>query len=275
MTVVILCGLSSIVLAQKLKPEEIVAKHLDSIGKPEIRNLIKTQIAVGRVTFKSISVKNLTTEGRVVMASADNKNFFGLNMNAPDYPMEKFVYDGKDSNVALIRTGGRSTLGNFINSNSLILEGSLFGGVLSTSWSLLDLKRNDAKISSDGTKKIDGREVYILSYSPKKGSDVDVTIYFDKETFRHIRTEYKRIASAGIGLRPEQSSGFNESRFKLVEKFSDFREEKGLMLPHNFQLEYSVTGQNGTTELEWVFNLNEFAINQILDPNTFKFNANQ
>ena len=50
-----------------------------------------------------------------------------------------------------------------------------------------------AKLSLEGTKKIDGKENYVLSYSPKGGSDVDINLYFDKETFRHTRTEYKQL----------------------------------------------------------------------------------
>src|SRR4029078_7883379 len=110
---------------------------------------------------------------------------------------------------------------------------------------------------------------YALGYSPKGGGDITVTMYFDKDTFRHVRTEYKRTSSAAIGLRPEQSSGFSESRLKVTEDFTDFKAEKGLMLPHTYKLVYSISGQNGTTEIEWNFKLNEFAFNQKHEPKTF------
>lgn len=41
------------------------------------------------------------------------------------------------------------------------------------------------------------------------------------------------------------------------------------MLPHTYKLLYSVSGQSGTTEIEWNFELNEFAFNQNLDEATF------
>ncbi len=255
--------------AQKIKVEDIIAKHLDSIGTAEKRTALKSLIAVGEITVQSISPKNLPAQGRIVMASAGTKNFFGLNLNSIDYPSEKFSFDGKKANVGYVRVGQRSLLGNFILSNGLLLEESLLGGTLSTSWAFVDMTDNKAKFSSEGTKKIDGKEVYAVGYSVKGGGDVDVTLYFDKETFRHVRSEYKRIASAGIGRTPEQSSGYSETRIKLTEDFSDFKEAGGLMLPHTYRIIYSTTGQNGTNEIQWNAKLTEFAFNQPLADSSF------
>jgi hypothetical protein len=262
------------VFAQKMKPEDVLAKHLESIGTAEVRAAVKSQLAVGDVSVEFISQKNLTANGRIVMASEGTKNFLGMNLNANDYPLEKFTYDGKKSKVAFVRTGVRSVLGNFILSNDLLLEESLLGGTLSTSWALSNTANNKAKVSFDGTKKIDGKEVYVLGYSPKGGGDIDIKLYFDKETFRHVRTEYKRTSSAAIGRTIDESARQSESRLKVVEDFSDFKAEKGVMLPHSYKLNYSVSGQNGTTEIEWKFNLTQFVFNQTLDAKTFDAEAN-
>ena len=259
--------------AQKMKAEDVLAKHLESIAMAEARAAVKSQVLIGEVTIKFISQKNLTAQGRIVMASAAEKNFPGMSLNASDYPSEKFSYDGKKTKIGFVRNGVRSVLGNFVASNDVIIKESLFGGTLSTSWVLHDLASKKAKLSFDGTKKINGKEVYVLGYSPKSTSDVDIKLFFDKETFRHVRTEYKRTSSAGIGVRPEQSSGFSESRLTVTEDFSDFKTEKNLTLPHTYRLFYSVTGQNGTSEIEWLFNLTEFSFNQSLAPNTFDIEA--
>ncbi len=252
--------------AQKLKAEDIVARHIGSLGTPGARAAVKNRIAVGRVVVRFISQKN-QTEGRVVMASAPERNFLGMTLSAGDYSAEKFVFDGKRSHVGYAHDGKRSVLGNFLHSNSWILEESLLAGTLTDSWALGSAGKG--KLSANGLKKIDGREVYVLGYSKKGGGDVDVNLYFDKETFRHVRTEYKRMSSAGIGTTPEQSSRFIETRYRVVEDFADFRDENGLMLPHSYKLLYSVSGQNGTTEIEWDFSLTEFAANQNLDEGTF------
>lgn len=269
------CALA--VPAQKLKADEIIAKHLDSIGTAAIRAAVKNQIVVGDVQVSFVTPKSLPGQGRVVMASEGGKNFFGLNLNLNDYPFEKFSYDGKKVKVSFIRPGIHSLLGNLLASNELMLEDSLFGGTLSSSWALLNTPETKAKLSADGTKKIDDRETYVIGYSPKGGGDFDIKMYFDKETFRHVRTEYKRVSSASIGRTSTNTIGRSvddsgrqlESRIKLVEDFSDFRAEKGVMLPHAYRLNYSISGQNGTTEVEWKFTLTEFGFNLKLDPKTF------
>jgi hypothetical protein len=259
--------------AQKITVEEVLTKHLQSIGSIETLGSTKSLITVGEVSVNFISQKNLTAQGRAVFASSGEKCFWGLNFNAADYPFEKFSFDGKSSKIAFVRPGVRSILGTFVAANNRMLEESLFGGTLSTSWALFNLERTKAKISLIGIKKIEGKETYAIEYLPKGGSDLTIRLYFNKSTFNHVRTEYKRTSSAGIGTRPEQSSGFSETRLTLTEDFSDHRIEKGLNLPHSYNIFYSISGQNGTTEIKWKFIFNEFALNQKLDENSFNAEA--
>lgn len=259
---------------QKMKAEDVLSRHLESIGTAEKRASVKSQIAVGNGAVKFISQKNLSAEGRIVIASSSEKLFMGMNFNAVDYPLEKFSFDGNRSNVSFTQNGARSVLGNFLQSNNSIIENGLLGGTISTSWALSNLASNKAKLSYEGTKKIDGKEVYAISYTPKGGGDIDISLYFDKNTFRHVRTEYKRIASASAGRTPDQSARQSETRFRITEDFSEFKDEKGLTMPHKYRLLYSVTGQNGTTEIEWLFDLNEFSFNPNIDKKTFSAEAN-
>jgi hypothetical protein len=94
-------------------------------------------------------------------------------------------------------------------------------------------------------------------------------MYFDKETFRHVRTEYSRTSSASMGRTIDESARNSETRLKVIEDFSDFKEFAELTLPTKYRIHYSITGQNGTTEIEWVSNISEFAVNQKLDAGTF------
>ncbi len=257
--------------AQKLTADEVVTKHLDSIGTAETRSGIQTIVMTGEATAKFLSQKDLLLKGRIVFASAGAKNFLGIGLNSNNYPGEQFVYDGKKSKVAFTQNGKRSSLGDFVQSNDLLLEDSLLSGVLSSSWVLSNLATKKSKLSFEGTKKINGKEVYVLSYSRKGSGDLTISLFFDKETFRHVRTEYKRVTSAGIGSKPEESSQLSEVRYKIAEDFSDFRDEKGLTLPHAYRILYSEEGtrSTGNVEVEWAFNLLEFAFNEKLDPGTF------
>lgn len=273
-----LCSISTILAitspGQKLKPEEVVAKHLDSIGTAEARAAVKSRMAVGEATVTFVSQKNQQTAGRVVMASTGPKNFFGLSLNASDYTGEKFSYDGNKAKVALpLNNYPRSYLNIFVDGTGVVLRDSLLTGALSSSWVLTDLAAKKAKVSGGGLKKVDGKEVYALNYSPKGGGDYDITLFFDKDTFRHVRTEYKRTSSAGIGTSPNQSSGFDETRIKIVETFDSFKEQGGLTLPTAYKLVYSETGQRGTREVEWAYSISEMAFNQPLDEKTFDIDA--
>ena len=265
---------ASITSAQKMKPEELVAKHLDSIGTAEARAATKSQIAVGEAVVTFISTKNVPAKGRIVMASSGPKNFYGLSLNASDYPGERFSFDGTKTKVAKALSGQRSYFGIFVDGNELVLRDSLLGGTLASSWALHDVANKNVKLSVGGTKKMDGKEYHVLNYSPKKGSDVEITLFFEKDTYRHARTEYKRTSSAGIGVRPEQSSGFDETRLKIVEIFDDYRPEGSLTLPHSYKILYNESGQRGTREVEWAYILNEFAFNQTMDEKTFDVTGN-
>ena len=261
-------------VGQKLKPEEIVAKHLESIGSTEKRDAAKTRMMVGDASVVFLSQKNQPTVGRVVMASSGDKNFFGLTLNAMDYPGEKFSYDGSKAKVAPPeKNTPRSYLNIFVDGMNSVLRDSLLGGALNSSWVLADVAGKKPKISGGGLKKVDGKDLFALSYSPKGGGDYDVTLYFDKETFRHVRTEYKRSSSAAIGTNPNQSSGFDETRIKIIETFDDFKEQGGLMLPNTYKLTYTESGQRGTREVEWSYSFNEFAFNQPIDDKTFDIGA--
>lgn len=254
--------------AQKLKTEEIIAKHLDSIAKPDVRAANKTRMMVGDVTVTFVSSKNQQTLGRVVMASEGAKSLIGMTLNASDYTNEKFLFDGTNTNIGFAYMNRHSPLGDFVRSNTAFISQGLLGGALSTGWAAWAATDGKGKFSGSGKKKIDGKEVYQLSYGLKGGADV--TLFFDAATFQHIRTEYKVMQSAGIGLRPEQSSGYDETRIKLVEDFSDFKEEKGLTLPHTYKISYSVSGQKGTTEIVWDMKFATFSVNDKLDDATFK-----
>lgn len=263
---------ANFVSAQKLKPEEIIAKHLESIGTTEARGAVKSQTIVGDAKVVFVSQKNQSAQGRVVMASSGPKNFFGLQLNASDYPGEKFSYNGTKTTISALMNGKRSVFGDFVDANELGVRESLFVGALASSWALNDIASKKVKLGA-GSKKIDGKEYYTIDYNPKSGTDFDITLYFEKDTFRHARTEYKRTKSGGIGTNPNQSSQITQNVLKVTETYSDFRDEKGLMLPHVYKLNYTETGQGGSIEIEWEYTLNDFQFNQPLDEKTFDINA--
>lgn len=261
--------LPGVVSGQKLAVADIIRGHALSLGKEGAVTEIRNLVIVGDATVKFVTGKTPEAAGRIVIASEGEKSFIGMNFNTSDYPQEAIVFDGKNVRIGAVRNNSRSVLGNFLSTNSGLVRESLLGGVLLRSWGPLASGGPKAKVELDGTKKINGRETYVLSYAMKGGGSVKVKLYFDKETFRHVRSEYSMMFSSAIGKKPDESAGFSETRLKVTEDFDDFRQEGSLMLPHKHTINYSTSGQNGTTEIEWRFNYTEMAFNQPLAADTF------
>src|SRR6185436_3348660 len=86
---------------EKLKAEEVIQKHLLSIAPADKLSSIKSLIAVGEVRVEYLTQKNQPATGRIVVASEGNKMFFGMQLNATDYPQEKVIFDGSKVDVSL------------------------------------------------------------------------------------------------------------------------------------------------------------------------------
>ena len=66
-------------------------------------------------------------------------------------------------------------------------------GVLSTGWALLDIEKNKPGLAFNQAK-VDGQELYAIDYSPKTDlNDIKVKLFFDPDTFHHVRTEYRLV----------------------------------------------------------------------------------
>lgn len=271
---VFLFSFSPTITAQKLKPEELIAKHLESIGAEETRASIKSRVLIGEVKLRVKGGRLGEAGGPVVMASENEKHLIGMTLGSTNYPHEKIGYDGKLLKAAYLLPGVRSTLGDFFISNPLFFREGLLGGALSTAWVLSDPKLRDAKVEYNGLKKINDHQLHELTYIPKKGSDFTIKLYFDAENFRHVRSEYMRILSATQGARPDDSARRSDTRYRLTEEFSDFKKETGLTLPHIYKMNLTVFGQGvAANEQEWEIKLIRFAFNQPIPPESYNTEA--
>jgi hypothetical protein len=259
---VMLCGLQG-ANGQKLKTEEIIAKHLEAIGGAETLQSVTTRLITGTAvaTFKEPGTGQVASEGP--------KNMIAMIFdNATNYPHEKVGFDGKDVSTSYASPGARSTLGDFLWTYKAIVKQGVFGGSLSQAWPLLDITKTKVKVEAGGTKKIDDRLTYQLKFYPS-GTDVRVTMFFDAETFQHVRTEYYRSVVAQMGRTPENSASESESRYKVVEDFGDFKKEGGLTLPHSYKISMEITSRQGDFRADWMMALSEFQFNQRIDPTSF------
>jgi hypothetical protein len=254
---------------KKLKVEELVARHVESLGSKEALAAAKSRVATGSVALIVRVGGAGSLEGEGVIASTGNKVRLNMKFPAIEYPGESLAFDGSRAATGFLPSGNRSRLSAFISQQDETIKEGLLGGVLSTAWPLLRLAEQQARLEYKGLKKIGGRELHEVSYRPRKGSaDLKILLHFDPATSRHVRTQYSYMISATIGTR--QSSNQNpESYYSLTEEFDDFREEGGLMLPHKYRIQVSV--QAGTTSSLYDYNMtfSNVAHNQPLDEKIF------
>lgn len=295
----VVCLGATPVLAADLKPEDVIARHLDSIGTPEARAAAKTRVMEGAAHFKTLVGGNGLLDGKAVIVSDDRKLQLMLKFSNNQYTGERIITDGDKVEVAA-STGGqaRSSLGSFVHTQEAIVKEGLLGGVISTAWPLLNVDQHKAKISYEGTKNIDGHSVHDIHYRPKKNTDVNIHLYFDTETFRHVMTVYTlsvrpQMGHHDVGIndvsRPVAgtadspggqeitetsemaSARQQETRYRLEERFSDFNKVDGLNLPSHYNIHFTQELGNGaTTAFEWDVTGGQVHDNVTLDARNFQ-----
>jgi hypothetical protein len=256
--------------AQELKAEEIISKHLDSIGTKEKRGEIKNRLAAGRSEFES-KLPSRKTGGKAIFVSDANNLFFVSSFNSQEYPFEKIGFFNGKANLPFVTSGTRSPLGAFIADHNIILSDGLLTGSISETWTLLNTRDRKGIFKSAGTKKIDGRETYVLNYFPKGGSsEFTVKLFFDSQNFRHVRTEYRRTIAPKD--QPFGTLGVQSGvKISLIEDFGDFKNAGDLTLPHSYKIHYMTDSNSGTYEYDWGFKVTQYLFNQNLDANFFTF----
>jgi len=256
-------------VADKIKPEELVARHIEAIGTADARNSSRSRIVAGT------SIMNLKTGGRgqstgpALLASQKEKVLLKAEFSSAGYPFEKIGFDGRKLHAKQYSPGIRSPLAEFFMSHETLFSEGLLGGALSSAWPLLDSSGRGPKLQYGGTDKIDGREVHKLKYLPREGSELKITIFLDAENYQHLRTEYERVIAAPMGGTPGASASMRETRYKLVEDFRDFRKEGGLTLPHTYTIQYSVSKLNNPIVLDWTFTFTRFTFDYPIEEKQF------
>ena len=288
-----ICVCLSPAWAADMKPEEVVAKHLDSIANAQTRASIKSRAIQGPATFKLMVGGGGLLEGKGGFVSEQGKSNFVLKFNS-DYRGEQIVTDGNKAYIAAtLANHKRSNFGEFIQSQDFVVKEGLLGGELSTGWALGNLERLKAKVDFNGTKKFDGKQVLDLRYHSKKHDDMTVHIYLDPETFHHVATVYTISLASNLGgqgpaslaeqtglVGPSspsggadvtQSSKQREIRYTVEERFTDFKTTDGVTLPSRYDLRYTQELQSGSTNIyQWNLDASEVSQNVSLDPRNFE-----
>ncbi len=254
---------------QKMTAEEVIAKHLESIGAAEARAQIKSYVILGTAVATYRLGGRGSSEGGSVMASQDTKSLIAIVYQSKEYPYERIGFDGKTLTFGNLRPGRHSTLGKFFMAHEMPFREGLIGGTLSAAWPLLDLSSRGVKLKYAGTKKVGNIKAHVLEYQARNDAGLKTTLFFDEKTFQHVRTEYERRYTQAMPSEPSVTQQQNEAVNKLTEEFSDFRSEGGLTLPHQYKLQLSIESLNQRTLQDWVFTLTTFHFNRDINASEF------
>jgi hypothetical protein len=239
-------------VAQRMKPEDLVAAHVQSaLGSLDPAARVRDARGACRMTTTIMGAGSL--DGQFAFTSTNGTSDFTLRFNRPTYEGESFAFDGKQVDIAFAqpRTGNRSALGLFLSTNHVVVREGLFGGVLNARWPLFDLPGRQAKLTYEGLKAFDGRDLHRLRYRARRGQgDLSILLYFEGETFRHVASVYHSSRAQDLGLTIETSSQQQEQHFTLEERFGDFESRERLTTPRTWILRYSRSGDSTT---EWKY----------------------
>ena len=247
---------------EDLKPEDLVAQHVKSLGSPDALAQTTTRSITGTSTFKFISGATGQAAGQARWVSEKGKQGMVLRYGQAEYPGEHFAYDGKDVMVNRIMPGLRSPLGDFLYRHGGIMKSETWGGTLNVGWPLLNLKESGAKAKSLKKKKIEEQELYELEYVPKQSmEDVKVKMYFDPANFRHVMTEYRLRLQL-----TDASMNVVTTNYVLTERFENFKDSDGIALPYQYSLAFLADGSSSSLQTLHTLDIAEIDHNGNIDP---------
>jgi hypothetical protein len=258
---------------------DLVKKHLDSIGTEQARSATKNCVAEGTLQFRVLNSGG-AQDGKQVLVSEGNKLTSLLKLPNPSYHGERFVSDGRNVSIATITPGSYSSFGAFIKAHPEVLTEGLWGGTLSTGWALANVGDRHAKLQDTGLKKVDGKELHQLRYSPSKRSDLEILLFFEPDTGRHVMTSYALTISPQMGMSELENAKQQSTHYLLEERFADFKQSDGLWLPGRWTIQFTadvpqdpnhpVLNRAQTAVSEFAVTVNSISHNVMLDPRNFE-----
>jgi hypothetical protein len=208
------------IAADHLTPEELIAKHLDSIGTAEMRAKRNAIAVFGRNSFDGLSTATGHIEGTAKLVSEGERFQYLSEFKSQSYEGESIGWTGKDADSSSFGQLSISKLAVFFKLHPYFIRDGLFGGVLNSAWAMKTISSHPPKLRMKGIKKYNGRQLLQVIYDPKKSEGhLYVKLYFDPETYQHVATVYLM------------------DEIPIVEeRFSDFKTIQGLTLPQHWEI---------------------------------------
>jgi hypothetical protein len=253
---------------EKLKPEELIAKHLDSIGSVEKRKAVKSRTTSGsaQVAFRVGGSGSLN--GKANVLSQGNSVRLGFTFPALEYPGEQLAFDGNKVTAGQSSPGNYPPFSGFVYENDMLMKEGLLFGTLSTGWALFDVTSRKPKLDLSGLKKVDGKQLYELKYQSRSTRvNMQAWFYFDPETYRHVRSQFKLEIPASASTRITDSAEM--VRYQIIERFDQFKDVDGLTLPHSHNIEFSVDSPRGGLVTTWAHSIDRIVHDEAIESQIF------
>jgi hypothetical protein len=241
--------------AEKITGEQLLKLHAQSVFGAAAPAADQTRDIRGACTTMTPARATGQLAGTFRFVSGATSSKFTLQFSTDLYEGETFTVEGEQVEIGFAqpRTSSRSAVGTFVARNRVIVGEGLFGGALNGRWALFRVADRKPKLTYDGLKKLDGRDLHRLRYRAKdKQGDLEVALYFEPDTYRHVASVYTSSQAQGMGTTIESSSQEADIHFKMEERFADFVTMGGMTLPKTWRIRYE---RSGNTANEWRYDL--------------------
>lgn len=279
-----------------LTPAQLIARHLQSIGKPDSLATVRSRGLTGKAAVQFVQgATGQLTDGQFICVSEGRNVGMTMKFSDVNYPGEYFAYNGQEATVGHIKPGQKSPIADFLYRHNAIMKEGFLGGVISVAWPFL--KPQEGRYDLNAVlENVNGRPYHVLECASRKLlGDVKVRLYFETGTYRHVRTDYRVVQSEDLtalkgGIVPGSSSVAQgtptkgpmdlkpgatiqgaqaKSVYLLRETFDTFANVGGLVLPQTYSIEYSVEGSGQSFIANWVLRAEHWMNNGKVDQDFF------
>jgi hypothetical protein len=261
----VFCALLALIVAvtadekTKMTAEEIINKHLEAAGGKEALAKFKSRVALG-----TIKREGHPDEDFAIMSEAPNRVSARYIFKQGDWQL---TYDGTRS---INRPQFPRALADVEQKHHEMLSSGLMFNSISLYNLLLEDDRSNVKMEAKGTKKVAGRNAYIVEI--KRGNLPKMRLYFDAETFMWVRTDYGNVTrreQMGAFTNDIQNKGVENATIDFYVETSDFKEVDGIKLPFRFVQVITQPFIN-KTHSTMIGTIKEYRHNIQIDPGMFR-----
>ncbi len=230
---------------EKLTAKELIHRHLASIASPDQLKARQAFAVQGDCEYRLLLGGVLNAPGTAQLVSKGRAYNILFNFAAGEYAGTQFITDGKKTDIEYTSGGQVNPLWIFLQGQSALLTEGLLGGELTTAWALLDVDGRKPTLKYRGIDEVDGRRLHRLDYGIRKGGlDLKTRLYFEPETYHHVLSTYEVTTFAPMGSSPDASSKQRVARQRVEERFDEFKNLEGFMLPTSWTVQYFKTAND-------------------------------